>query len=408
MILNESLAAGHSPPLIEHAGLAERLPVFRPLLPSAEKLLPYLRRIDESRYYSNYGPLSLELESRLTELLQLPAGGLTCTSSGTVALIGAILGAAGPARHERRLALIPSFTFIATATAVERCGYQPYLVDVDDESWMLDPDRLRDHPQLGRVGLVIPVAPFGRPVPQLGWKQFRAATGISVVIDGAASFAGLAGTGTAFLGDIPVALSFHATKAFATGEGGAVATTDVALARRVGQALNFGVDAARNCVMASTNGKMSEYHAAVGLAELDEWPQKLGALRRVAERYRTLLEAADLGARIFVAPDVAPNYSLFRCRDVDEATATIGRLQGAGIGTRLWYGRGLGRQTYYLDLARDELAVTEHIASCLLGLPVAPDLRDADIAEVIVELSGPRSVSEIVPLSAEDMRFRRQ
>ena len=93
------------------------------------------------------------------------------------------------------------------------------------------------------------------------------------MIDGAASFAGLAERPDRFLGAIPVAISFHATKAFATGEGGAVATSDVDLAQRSAQALNFGVSSIRDCRMASTNGKMSEYHAAVGLAELDGWPE---------------------------------------------------------------------------------------------------------------------------------------
>src|SRR5207245_1355138 len=115
---------------------------------------------------------------------------------------------------------------------------------------------------------------------------FTAATGIPVIIDGAASFAGLVERPEASLGAIPVALSFHATKAFATGEGGAVATEDVALARRVAQALNFGISGVRDSRMASTNGKMSEYHAAVGLAELDGWTEKLAAFRVVAERYR--------------------------------------------------------------------------------------------------------------------------
>ena len=71
--------------------------------------------------------------------------------------------------------------------------------------------------------------------------------------------AGLAERPWKFLGAIPVAISFHATKAFGTGEGGAVATDDVPLARRSAQALNFGISGIRDCQMPSTNGKMSRY-----------------------------------------------------------------------------------------------------------------------------------------------------
>jgi hypothetical protein len=123
------------------------VPVLLPLLPSADRLLPYLRRIDVTRNYSNHGPLSRELEERLAGALALPEGGLVCASSGTAALVGAILATAGPATPKRPLAIIPAFTFAATASVVAQCGYQPYLADVDPESWMLAADRLIEHPQ---------------------------------------------------------------------------------------------------------------------------------------------------------------------------------------------------------------------------------------------------------------------
>ncbi len=203
-----------------------------------------------------------------------------------------------------------------------------------------------------------------------------------MVIDGAASFAALAASGAEFLGEIPVAVSFHATKSFATGEGGAIATGDAAFGRRVGQALNFGIDTIRDCRLASTNGKMSEYHAAVGLAELDEWPEKLAAFQAVAERYRREMAVLGLGDRLHVAPFIGPNYALYECRNTADAARACARLHRARIGYRLWYGEGVARQTYYADLPRDRLDVTEQLAPCLLGLPMAPDLADAAIIEV--------------------------
>jgi dTDP-4-amino-4,6-dideoxygalactose transaminase len=360
----------------------EIVPVLRPLLPLAERILPYLRRIDETRVYSNHGPLSSELERRLAEHLRLPQGALACASSGTAALIGAILAATGRATSERPLAIIPAFTFAATAAAVEQCGYQPYLADVAADSWILDAERLLSHPERERVGIVVPVAPFGRPVPQEPWRRFRAMTGIPVVIDGAASFAGLADRPDRFLGEIPVAISFHATKVFATGEGGAVATSDAELARRVGQALNFGIRDTRDCGMPSTNGKMSEYHAAVGLAELDGWPEKLVALHGLAERYRRHMNAVGLADRLYTTPDIAPNYVVFRCHDAAEAERVSRSLTANHIDFRLWYGKGLQHESYYRGLAHDGLAEAERLAPCLLGLPVAPDLPEPSIARI--------------------------
>jgi dTDP-4-amino-4,6-dideoxygalactose transaminase len=139
--------------------------------------------------------------------------------------------------------------------------------------------------------------------------------------------------------------------------------------------------------MASTNGKMSEYHAAVGLAELDAWRDKLAAFEAVAQHYRREMGSVGLQERICVSPDVAPNYVLFRCEDSAEAERATTSLNRNGIDFRLWYGDGLHRQSYYAHLARDELPVTEKLAPSLLGLPVAPDLGGAAIARVVSALT---------------------
>src|SRR3954452_20462497 len=81
------------------------IPVLRPYLPSAERLLPYLRRIDATRVYTSWGPLALELEERLCRCFSLPRGGVVSASSGTSALTAAILAAAGRAAPGRRLAI---------------------------------------------------------------------------------------------------------------------------------------------------------------------------------------------------------------------------------------------------------------------------------------------------------------
>jgi len=362
------------------------IPVLRPLLPTADRLLPYLKRIDASRSYTNWGPLVSELERRLADHFALPESTVVSASSGTAALVGAILATAGRARPERPLALVPAFTFVATAVAVQACGYQPYLIDVGGDSWTLDPVAVRDHPMLARAGVVIPVAAFGRPIEQEPWVELRDRASIPIAIDGAGSFEALSADPQRFIGAIPVSLSFHATKTFATGEGGGVATTDAPLARLVTEALNFGFHATRDSHSASTNGKMSEYHAAVGLAELDGWPAKHAAFRDVAQRYRRQMTSAGLGDRCLAAPSVASCYVLFRCADARESRAVHSSLTGHEIEFRLWYGRGLQSHHHFRDLPGQPLPVTEAIAPLIIGLPVAPDLDDRIITRVVTAL----------------------
>ena len=315
--------------------------------------------------------------------MALPEGrNVACASSGTSALIGAILAKAGHARPKRNLALLPSFTFIATAAAAEQCGYLPCLADVDSISWLLNPDQIISHPLLDRIGVVVPVAAFGRPVHQAPWIKFQQQTGIPVVIDGAASTDSLLNHSAGLIGAIPVAMSFHATKAFATGEGGGIVSSDPLLIARMVQTLNFGMETARDSMFPGINGKMSEFHAAVGLAELDGWKDKYTALSSVSMAYRCQLAQTGIEGRYVGTPDVSGAYSLFMCNDRCEAESIQRSLTSGGINWRLWYGTGLHNQTCYATLPRSDLSVTDAIAPLILGIPMAPDLTSAAIKRV--------------------------
>jgi len=359
------------------------IPVLRPRLPSAEQLLPYLRRIDATRVYTSWGPLALELEDRLCRRFSLPVGGVVSASSGTSALTAAILTTAGRAAGGRRLAILPALTFVATAAAVESCGYTLQIADVDPETWQLDPHRVAARADLDEVAIVIPVAPFGRPVPQTAWLGFREQTGIPVVIDGAATFEAAASRPERILGKLPVAMSFHATKAFATGEGGCVASTDTGVAEQIGQALNFGFSGSRDSAIPSLNGKLSEYHAAVGLAELEGWNAKQEATGRVLDLYRESFDRLGLADRLVCGPEVASPYVLFQARMQLEANDVAASLTEDGVSHRLWYGGGIQTHTRFVGCCSEPLPVTDDLAPRLLGLPFAVDLNERAVERTV-------------------------
>lgn len=381
------MMAGGAEPQEAAGGPAELIQVCRPLLPAAERLLPWLRRIDATRWYSNYGPLVLELEWRLARQFGQRGPVVVSAASGVAALQGAILALAGRARPERPLALLPAYTFIGSSAAVEQCGYLPHLLDVDAESWALAPQRIAAHPLLGRAGLVMPVAPYGRAVPVAAWERFAAETGVPVVIDAAAAFQALCDAPEATIGRVPVAVSFQATKVFSTGEGGAVLCRDAGLLARVRRALNFGFEASRLCTGEGTNGKMSEYAAAVGLAELEGWEAKRAAWAGVAARYRAAAARRGLAARFVLAPEIGANYALFLAEDAAEAERIMVMLAEGAIGHRLWYGHGLQGQPALTGRGRDPLPVTEALAPRVIGLPASVDMRDAEIERVVAVLA---------------------
>src|SRR5690242_12579165 len=210
-------------------------PVGRPRLPDAAALAPYLREIDANRYYSNYGPLVQRFQEHLTAATRFVDGdGVVVTCANATLGLAAALIAQGVRTGD--LCLMPAWTFVASPLAARLAGMTPYFVDVDEADWTLSPAAAERAVAAapGRVGAVMVVAPFGRPVEAAPWDDFAKATGLPVVIDAAAGFDAVEA------GKAAVVVSLHATKAFGIGEGGFVASTDRGLIGAIARTCNFG------------------------------------------------------------------------------------------------------------------------------------------------------------------------
>ncbi len=359
----------------EIAGEAE-VPVARPRLPLAGQLLPYLRRIDQSRWYSNSGPLVEEFEGRLAQ--HAGGGAVGTVGNATIGLTLALLAYDLPPGS---LCMVPSWTFAATGHAIQMAGLTPWLVDVDPASWALEASMARELlPEApGPVSVVIPVSPFGQPIDFSTWKLFRAETGIPVVIDAAAMF------DTIRARSIPAVVSLHATKALGVGEGGFVITTDRSFVQEIQKRANFGFWGSREATARSGNGKLSEYAAAVGLAGLDQWTETRADFARVGRAYAAAFAGQSsvtlqegFGER-WISSTVIATLG-------DGCAETVGReLAGRGIGTRQWWGGGLHRHAAFAQCPRSDLQATEILAGKVIGLPCWRDLPN-DKIELISEI----------------------
>jgi dTDP-4-amino-4,6-dideoxygalactose transaminase len=355
------------------------LPVCRPALPEAAALLPWLSRIDAARHYTNRGPLVRALETRLAQALGLAPHALRTASTGTSAIEIAILAAAGPARAERPFALIPAYTFAATALAAERAGYRPIFCDVDPVTWGMDFAAAARHPEIDRIGLFLPVACFGRLPDLAGAETLSARTGIPVVYDAAASFEAQMDHPGHVSQTVPVTLSFHATKTYSTAEGGAVLWDSAEGAEALTRAANFGFNFSRRSESAGTNAKLSEIHAAVGHAMLDSFAQRRADYAaRVADWAGV---AAALPGGMVMPPDLASVYILWDAPDEAMHLAATEALTAARIDSRRWYETGLHRMPHFAD--GQVLPVTERLGTRLLGLPMAHDLPRAEMERVV-------------------------
>lgn len=351
------------------------LPVLRPRMPRAEALMPYLQRIDDRRTYSNFGPLVTELETRLAQRLGVDTDCVVTVANGTA---GLTLALQAVVEDPKGYCLIPSWTFVATAHAVSSAGLTPFLVDVDEGSWALTPEIARDALARidGPVSAVMPVAPFGAPMDTEAWDRFTEQTGIPVVIDAAA------GHDAVRVGTAPVVVSLHATKILGAGEGGYVVCRRREAIAEIKQRSNFGFRGTRDAGTVGTNAKMSEYHAAVGLAAMDAYASDLEGFRAVATAYRERLGRrqqiafqAGFGSEWYGSVCVARFFGADQER-------LMSRLEAVGISSRAWWGAGVHGQTAFAELPRLPLPVTEMLARETLGLPYFVDMTETDVERV--------------------------
>ncbi|WP_082145263.1 DegT/DnrJ/EryC1/StrS family aminotransferase [Delftia tsuruhatensis] len=279
----------------------EMLPLLVPDMPSPQTLMPWLERMHVTKQYSNFGPLVRELEASFADRFEVSTGMLTTVANATLGLelVMQALNLLPGAR-----VLVPAFTFVASATAVIRAGYSPVLADVDPSTWMLTPAIARKVCSQMKISAVLAVATFGMPYDIKEWDEFERETGIPVVIDAAAAY------GSQWLGENEGTLVFslHATKSLPAGEGGLVVSSRPGLAAKVRELANFGINLNSRETLPigalagiGTNAKMSEYHAAIGLASLQQWDARAEQRRQLETELKESLNTATSGRLVWQA-----------------------------------------------------------------------------------------------------------
>jgi len=238
------------------------IPVTKPYLPDKKKLYSYFDLIYESEHLTNRGPLLQKLESRLQEYLSVKNVVLVANGSIALQLVYKALGLKGEV-------LTTPFSFVATTSTLVWEGLKPVFVDIDKNSFNLDPTNIESS-LTEKTSAILPVHVFGNPCDVESIKQIASKSEIKVIYDAAHAFGVKHKNKSIFQYGDASTVSFHATKLFHTVEGGAVITDDDSLAENIRSLLNFGIDGSHNFKSAGTNAKMNEFEAAMGLCVLDD------------------------------------------------------------------------------------------------------------------------------------------
>ena len=247
----ESLAIFGGKPAFE-----EPRHVGRPNIGDRAAFLRRMAQILDTRWLTNKGSFVQEFESRIASLVGVKH--CICACNATIALEIAIraLGLSGEV-------IVPSFTFIATAHALQWQGIRPVFADIDLTTHNIDPEDVERRITPSTSG-IIGVHVWGNPCAVEVLSEVASRHRIKLLFDAAHAFGCSHGSGMiGSFGDAEV-FSFHATKFFNTFEGGAVTTNDDELAKKIRLMKNFGFAGYDNVIYIGTNGKMNEACAAMG------------------------------------------------------------------------------------------------------------------------------------------------
>ncbi|UOE41520.1 DegT/DnrJ/EryC1/StrS family aminotransferase [Chryseobacterium suipulveris] len=341
------------------------IPVTKPFLPPQQVYQSYLDGIWKRQWLTNMGPLSSDLELRLKEVLNVDH--LLFVTNGTVALQMAI-----KALDMKGEIITTPFSFVATTSSIVWEGCTPVFVDIDEDSLNINAD-LIEAAITDKTSAILATHVYGNPCDVEKIEEIAQKHQLKVIYDAAHAF-GVEVNGKSIFeyGDISTC-SLHATKLYHSVEGGLVITKDAILLKKLAYMRNFGFDGPENFAELGINGKNSEYHAAMGLANLKYLDAIHQRRKELTERYDEKLKNLKARRPIWHAGS-ENNFAYYPLVFESEALMLkcVELLKLNEIFTRRYFYPSLATSLPYVQ--PQELPVTGDIAQRVLCLPLYYDL----------------------------------
>lgn len=339
--------------------------VTKPFLPPQGEYESYLSGIWKRQWLTNMGPLSSELEMQLKSYLKIKH--LLFVTNGTIALQMAL-----KALEVSGEVITTPFSFIATTSSIVWEGCKPVFVDIDPRSLNIDPMKI-EAAISEKTSAILATHVYGNPCDVEAIDKIAKKYKLKVIYDAAHAF-GVQVNGRSIFeyGDISTC-SLHATKLYHSVEGGLIVTKSPELLKKLAYIRNFGFSGPEAFAELGINGKNSEFHAAMGLANLKYMPEILAKRRALTERYDAVLKNLHVYKPTWHAKS-APNYGYYPVlfEDTKLMHRCIQKLQNNEIATRRYFHPSLSSTLPYVE--KHSLAVTDDICSRVLCLPLYYDL----------------------------------
>ncbi|HEX2194697.1 MAG TPA: DegT/DnrJ/EryC1/StrS family aminotransferase [Candidatus Limnocylindria bacterium] len=325
------------------------------------------------------GPRVRRLEDAFAAYVGVPHA--VATSSGTTALHLALLAAGvGPGDE---VITVP-FTFIASAASIVHAGARPAFVDVDARDFGMDVEQV-EAAITPRTRAIMPVSLYGQPADLPALDAIAERHGLALLEDAAQAHGAAVGDRRAGSWGAAGCFSFYPTKNMTSAEGGMLTTADAGLAERARLLREHGSRVRYQHDLLGYNFRMTDVHAAIGLAQLSKLEAYNRRRREIAARYDAELRAVSTPA---ARAGVTHAYHQYTLR-VPRRDEFVHRLGQRGIGTGVYYPIPVHRQKPFVAMGYGELRfpVSERLAEEVLSIPVHPSLSDDEVSTVIAAVN---------------------
>ncbi|NJO81768.1 MAG: DegT/DnrJ/EryC1/StrS family aminotransferase [Blastochloris sp.] len=367
------------------------VPLIKPDLPPFAALEEGFREILENGQITNFGKYVRAFEESVTAFLGVET---VTVSSGTAGLILA-LQAAGLQPGDK--VIVPSFTFMATAQAVLYAGGIPVFAEIEPELTMAIDDLAHLLAQHPAATMVIPVHTFGLPAHTTELQNVvtdasqRYSRPISLIYDAAHAFGSARdGQCVGTFGDAEV-FSLSATKVLVAVEGGLVSSRNPELIARIRHMRNYGIQARYNAGLPGLNGKMSEFHALVGLHNLPQIPAFLTQRAQTACYFRHQVQTRTPFELLPWPEGVTHTFKDFVVlvprTYLEQRNEIMSCLKELGIETRAYFDPPLHRQQHFQGYVDRPLPRTDEAAQRVITLPFFTTMTEAQVDTVVDALA---------------------
>jgi dTDP-4-amino-4,6-dideoxygalactose transaminase len=357
------------------------IPVTKSFLPPIEEYTAQVQRAYDKEWLTNRGELVQELEGKISDYLGLSESKLLITNNGTIPLQIALklLGNGGEI-------ITTPFSYVATTAAIVWENCTPVFVDINPNNLTIDASKI-EAAITSKTTCILATHVFGNPCDIEEIQRIAEKHNLKVIYDAAHCF-GVQYKGRSIFeyGDISTC-SFHATKLFHTGEGGAIFCKDSELFHKIYYSHNFGHNGPLDFFGLGINGKISELHAAMGLAVFPYMNEIINERKKVTQLYNSLIDFKKV-SKMELRSETTWNHSYYPIifKSEEDLLETMEKLNNKNIFPRRYFYPSLNTIEYVIS---KEMAISEKVASQILCLPLyykLPNVSIIMIANIISEI----------------------